>query len=55
VYGGIERSEARELKQLRGENGKLKQIVVNLSLGKVKLQDVLQTVFQYAAASLSSH
>lgn len=42
VYGGMEPSEARELKQLRDENGKLKQIVANLSLDKVMLQDVLQ-------------
>jgi putative transposase len=38
----MEPSEARELKQLRDENGKLKQIVANLSLDKVMLQDVLQ-------------
>jgi len=42
LYGGMEPPEARELKQLRDENGKLKQIVANLSLDKVMLQDVLQ-------------
>jgi putative transposase len=42
VYGGMEPSEARELKQLREENAKLKRIVADLSLDKVMLQDVLQ-------------
>ena len=42
VYGGVESSEARELKQLREENAKLKRIVVDLSLDKAMLQDVLQ-------------
>ena len=38
----MEPSEARELKQLREENAKLKRIVADLSLDKVMLQDVLQ-------------
>jgi putative transposase len=42
VYGGMEPSEARELKQLRDENTKLKRIVADLSLDKVMLQDVVQ-------------
>ena len=42
IYGGMEPSEARELKQLREENVKLKRIVADLSLDKVTLQDVLQ-------------
>jgi putative transposase len=42
VYGGMEPSEARELKQLREENAKLKRVVADLSLDKVMLQDVLQ-------------
>ena len=42
VYGGMEPSEARELKQLRDENTKLKRLVADLSLDKVMLQDVLQ-------------
>jgi putative transposase len=38
-------SEARELKQLREENVKLKRLVADLSLGKAMLQDVLQKQF----------
>ena len=37
--------EARELKQLREENGKLKRLVAELSLDKVMLQDVVQKKF----------
>ena len=40
VYGGMQPSEARELKQLRDENTKLKRLVADLSLDKVMLQDV---------------
>jgi putative transposase len=40
-YGGMLPSEARELKQLRDENTKLKRLVADLSLDKVMLQDVL--------------
>ena len=39
-YGGMLPSEARELKQLREENTKLKRLVAELSLDKVMLQDV---------------
>jgi putative transposase len=42
IYGGMEPSEARELKQLREENTKLKRLVADLSLDKSMLQDVLQ-------------
>ena len=45
IYGGMEPSEARELKQLREENIKLKRVVADLSLDKVMLQDVLQKKF----------
>ncbi len=45
VYGGMPPSEARELKQLRDENSKLKRLVADLSLDKVMLQDVVQTKF----------
>jgi putative transposase len=38
-------SEARELKQLRDENLKLKRLVADLSLDKVMLQDVVQKKF----------
>ena len=41
VYGNLQPSEARELKQLRDENTKLKRLVADLSLDKVMLQDVL--------------
>lgn len=44
-YGGMEASEARELKQLRDENTKLKRLVADLSLDKVMLQDVLAKKF----------
>jgi putative transposase len=41
----MEPSEARELKQLREENVKLKRLVADLSLDKAMLQDVLQKKF----------
>lgn len=41
VYAGLQPSQARELKQLREENTKLKRLVADLSLDKVMLQDVL--------------
>ncbi len=41
-YVGMLPSEARELKQLRDENLKLKRLVADLSLDKVMLQDVVQ-------------
>ena len=41
VYGNLQPSEARELKQLRDENRKVKRLVADLSLDKVMLQDVL--------------
>lgn len=44
-YGGMAPSEARELKELREENVKLKRLVADLSLDKVMLQDVLQKKF----------
>jgi putative transposase len=44
-YGGMLPSEARELKQLREENAKLKRLVADLSLDKVMLQDVVQKKF----------
>jgi transposase len=45
IYGGMEPSEARELKQLREENMKLKRLVADPSLDKVMLQDVLGEKF----------
>ena len=44
-YGGMLPSEARELRQLREENTKLKRLVAELSLDKVMLQDVVQKKF----------
>ena len=41
-YGGMLPSEAREMKQLREENTKLKSLVADLSLDKVMLQDVVK-------------
>ena len=40
-YGGLGIREVRRLKQLEEENGKLKQLVADLSLDKKMLQDVL--------------
>ena len=39
-YGGLEPGEARELRQLREENAKLKKLVADLSLDKLMLQDI---------------
>ena len=41
-YGGMLPSEAREMKQLRDENTKLKPLVADLSLDKVMLQDIVK-------------
>ena len=41
-YGGVSASELRRLKQLEEENGKLKQLVADLSLDKHMLQEVLR-------------
>ena len=40
-YGGMGVSEARELRQLREENSKLKQLVADLRLDKHMLQEVI--------------
>lgn len=40
-YGGMEVSDAKKLKALESENGKLKRLVADLSLDKVVLQDLL--------------
>jgi putative transposase len=45
TYDGMLPSEARELKQLREENTKLKRLVAELSLDKAMLQDVVQKKF----------
>ena len=41
-YGGLEVSQAQELKQLREENGRLKRMVADLSLDKEALQSVIR-------------
>lgn len=45
TYGGMLPSEARELRQLRDENVKLKRLVADLSLDKAMLQDVVSKKF----------
>ena len=40
-YGGMEVSDAKKLRALESENAKLKKLVVDLSLDKVALQDLL--------------
>ncbi len=44
-YGGLQSEQVRELKQLVGENGRLKKLVAELSLDKAVLQDVLSKKF----------
>jgi len=41
-HGGLEASEAQELKQLREENTRLKKLVADLSLDKDMLQSVIR-------------
>ena len=41
-YGGMEVSEAQEVKQLREENARLKKLVADLSLDKNMLQSVIR-------------
>jgi putative transposase len=39
-YGGVEPHEARELRQFREENAKLKKLVADLGLDKAMLSDI---------------
>jgi putative transposase len=41
-YGGMDVSEAEEVKQLREENARLKKLVADLSLDKDMLQSVIR-------------
>ena len=41
-YGGMEVSEAQEVKQLREENARLKKLVADLSLDKDMLQSIIR-------------
>jgi putative transposase len=43
-YGGMDVSEAQEVKQLREENGRLKKLVADLSLDKDVLQSVIRKI-----------
>lgn len=40
-YAGLMPSEVKRLRQLEGENGRLKKLVADLSLDKAMLQEVL--------------
>ena len=53
-YGSMLPSEARELKQLRDENARLKRVVADLSLDKVMLQDVVQKEFESPSSNEKS-
>jgi putative transposase len=44
-YVGLELDQARQMRQLREENSRLKQLVAELSLDKTMLQDVLRKKF----------
>jgi putative transposase len=41
-YAGLEVDQVRQIKQLRDENTRLKQLVAELALDKTMLQDVLR-------------
>ena len=41
-YGGMELSQAHEVKQLRDENSRLRKLVADLSLDKEALQSVIR-------------
>ena len=41
-YGGLNVDQAKRLKQLEDENGKLKKLVADLSLDREMLQDVIR-------------
>jgi putative transposase len=41
-YGGMRADEAKRLKELEGENARLKRLVAELSLDKQMLQEVAQ-------------
>ena len=41
-YGGMDLSDAKRLKQLEDENGRLKRIVADLTLDREMLQDVIK-------------
>jgi putative transposase len=49
-YVGLESDQVREMKHLQDENGRLKQLVAELSLDKTMLQDVLRKSGEALAA-----
>jgi putative transposase len=52
-YGGLGVAELRELRQLKDENSKLKQMVADLSLDKQMLQDVIKKAQLRCIADIS--
>ena len=44
-YGGLDVSEARRLKALEDENGKLKRLLADAMLDNVALKDLLSRIF----------
>ena len=44
-YGGLEVSEARRLRELEGENAKLKRLLADTMLDNVALKDLLSKKF----------
>ena len=50
-YAGLEVDQVRQLKQLRDENTRLKQLVAELSLDKTMLQDVIRKSSKALSAS----
>jgi putative transposase len=42
LYGGLLPSELRKLRQLEGENGRLRKVVADLTLDKEMLQEVIR-------------
>jgi hypothetical protein len=44
-YGGLKMDQAKRLKELEKENGKLKRLVVELSLDKQILKDIAEGSF----------
>jgi len=50
-YVGLEVDQVRQLKQLRDENARLKQLVAELTLDKTMLQDVIRKKFRSPRAA----
>ena len=52
-YGGLKTDQAKRLKELERENGRLKQLVAELSLDKAMLQEVSRETTESAAEARS--